>query len=92
MEAQELAIVHGSERFSNADACEVAALAERVAAKSVVLDLANADEATTSAFARLVLLRRNLLKVGRDIRLTNLRSKAAGLYEVNRLGGVLPCA
>ena len=90
MQAEEIAIVHGSERFSHSDACRIFAIAGGTRGGTVVIDLERVDEASTSAFARLVLLRRQLLKVGRDLRLINLRSKAASLFEVNRLAGVLP--
>ena len=89
----QLAIVHGAVQFSHSDACRIAdVVLGQGRARTVVIDLKNAAEATTSAFARLVLLRRLLLKSGRDLRLINLRDRAASLYQVNRLGGVLPCA
>ncbi len=56
----------------------------------VIVDLTAAHDATTSAFARLVLLRRHLLHAGRDLRLTGLSDRAARLYEVSRLSSVLP--
>jgi anti-anti-sigma regulatory factor len=59
-------------------------------ARQVVIDLDRVEDATTSAFAELVLLRRSLLAAGGDLRLTNLRDRAAGLFEVNRLEAVLP--
>lgn len=90
--AHQLAIVHGARSFSHTDACRIADLVlGQGRAGTVVIDLKNAAEATTSAFARLVLLRRLLLRTGRDLRLTNLRDRAAGLYHINRLDGVLPC-
>ncbi len=90
---QQVAIVHGAGHFSHSDACRIADLAlVQGRATTVIIDLKNAADTTTSAFARLVLLRRLLLKTGRDLRLTNLRDRAASLYQVNRLGGVLPCA
>jgi hypothetical protein len=58
--------------------------------RRVVIDLHRAEEATTSAFARLVLLRRLLLRNGRDLQLLNLRHSARALYEINRLSLVLP--
>jgi hypothetical protein len=61
-------------------------------AQQIVIDLGRAEDATTSAFAQMVLLRRWLLRSGRDLRLINLHSRAAGLFEVNRLQGVLPLA
>lgn len=89
----QLAIVHGAGHFSHSDACRIADLVlGQGRAATVVIDLKNAVEATTSAFARLVLVRRLLLKTGRDLRLTNLRDRAASLYQVNRLARVLPCA
>jgi hypothetical protein len=57
----------------------------------VVIDLRRAVDATTSAFAQLVLLRRELLRSGRDLRLDGLHARAAHVYHVNRLDHVLPC-
>jgi ABC-type transporter Mla MlaB component len=62
------------------------------AARKIIIDLSRAQQASTSAFARLVLLRRALLKAGRDLRLINLRAQALALYQVNRLADVLPSA
>lgn len=59
-------------------------------ARTIVLDLREAEDATTAAFARLVLLRRDLLKRGRDLRLSGLRHRAAGVWRISRLGSVLP--
>ena len=56
----------------------------------VFIDMSLVDEATTSAFARLVLLRKALLRTGRDLRLTGLRDRAARLYEIAQLQRVLP--
>jgi len=36
------------------------------------------------------LLRKSLLKVGRDLRLTNLHDQTASLYEIIRMREVLP--
>jgi anti-anti-sigma regulatory factor len=89
---QQLALVPVSKSLSHSDACRIAdlALVQR-RARTVILDLKNVVDATTSAFARLVLLRRLLLQSGRDLRLVNLRDRAASVYQVNRLAGVLPC-
>ena len=59
-------------------------------ARKIVVDLGNADDAETSAFAELILLRRSLLRSGRVLVLTGLRDRAAGVYQVNRLTDVLP--
>lgn len=76
--------------FSHADACRVAIQAIDGKANSILIDLACAEDATTSAFAQLVILRRTLLSLGRDLCLTGLRDRTAGIFEVNRLAGVLP--
>ncbi|MDB5293237.1 MAG: hypothetical protein JWL69_4478 [Phycisphaerales bacterium] len=84
-------IVPLGRRFSHEEACLVSKMALRQSnARTVVIDLKYATEATTSAFARLVLLRRILRAAGRDLRLVNLRARAAKLYEVNKLDEVLP--
>ena len=90
---QQVAIVPASRSLSHGEACRIADLVlGQGRARTVVIDLKNAVEATTSAFARLVLLRRLLLRSGRDLRLINLRDRTASLYQINRLAGVLPSA
>jgi anti-anti-sigma regulatory factor len=76
--------------FSHAEACRIAHQAMNGVANTVLIDLACAEDATTSAFAQLVILRRTLLSLGRDLCLTGLRARTAGVFEVNRLAGVLP--
>src|SRR3954447_18526762 len=56
----------------------------------VGIDFRHAADATTAAFAALVLLRRKLLAQGRDLRLEGLAGRAYQLYCVNRLESVLP--
>jgi hypothetical protein len=91
--SHQLALVPSARSLSHSDACRIAQLALRERrALTVIVDLKNVVDATTSAFARLVLLRRRLLKAGRDLRLINLHDRTASVYHVNRLGGVLPTA
>ncbi len=78
--------------FSHAEACRLFALAVAQAAKQVLIDLQLVEDATTSAFAQMILLRRSLLRTGRDLCLTGLHDRTAGVFEVNRLGAVLPTA
>jgi ABC-type transporter Mla MlaB component len=59
-------------------------------AKTVVLDLQRTEDADTAAFARLVVLRRNLLKDGRDLRLRGLKQRAKSLWTISKLASVLP--
>ena len=81
----------GDDCFSFEHACRLASQAlGHSGDRTVVIDLGGAADATTAAFARLVELRRTLLRAGRDLLLTGLRGRAAHVYEVNRLGGVLP--
>ncbi|HZL36093.1 MAG TPA: STAS domain-containing protein [Tepidisphaeraceae bacterium] len=86
-----LSIVPESRRFSHDEALRVSKVALRQrGARTVVIDLKHATDATTSAFARLVLLRRRLRANGRDLRLVNLHDRTESLYELNRLSRVLP--
>lgn len=78
--------------FSHEEACRVVDEALMREAVRVVIDLGKVEDATTSAFAQLVVLRRRLLALGRDLCLTGLKDRAAGLFQVNRLEAVLPTA
>lgn len=91
MHASRVQITPSNGRFSHEDARRAHQLAVRnYDAPLVVIDLTRADDATTSAFAQLVVLRRHLLRCGRDLRLHGLHDRVAHLYQINRLGGVLP--
>lgn len=91
MNSREIAITLQTDRFSHQDACRIYQVALKASgARTIVINLSQATDATTSAFARLILLRRALLKCGSDLRLAGLRGRAALLYEINRLADVLP--
>ena len=84
-------VIPKQERLSHDEACGIARqVLSDARPRTVVIDLRNAREITTAAFARLVLLRRRLRAQGRDLHLSNLRGKAASLYQINRLDAVLP--
>ena len=84
-------LVWEAAQFNHAQAVRVRRqVMEHDNAHRVVLDLSRAQDAETSAFAELILLRRALLRAGCDLRLTGLHDRAAGVYEVNRLMDVLP--
>jgi ABC-type transporter Mla MlaB component len=84
-------LIHEHRLFAHEDADRVSHWVIRDnQARRVVIDLKRAEEATTSAFARLVLLRRSLLRDGRDLQLVNLRQNAKALYDISRLRAVLP--
>jgi len=59
--------------------------------ETVLLDLGQTTETTTAAFARLIVLRRKLRMAGCDLRLLHLHGSARQVYEVNRMGDLLPC-
>ena len=95
MVCQATSLSSGSRCFAHRDAYKLFTETLRgvlasVAGGTVILDLSGVDEVTTSAFARLVLLRRELRRQGRDLKLVGLRSRAEKLYEINRLNHVLP--
>jgi anti-anti-sigma regulatory factor len=56
----------------------------------IVVDLRKVEDITTAALAKLVLLRRELLRDGRDLRLKGLHSRAASVWRISKLSSVLP--
>lgn len=91
MVASQSTILPAGAVLSHEEALRLADLATRAPGNQViVLDLSRCKQASTSAFARLVLLRRELLNRGRDLRLAGLRDQPARLFEVHRLNGALP--
>ena len=91
MVANQIAVIPASGHFTHDAAARIARTAQRNHhAHTIVIDLSRASEADTAAFAQLVLLRRSLLREGRDLRLAGLRDRAQKLYEINRLHDVLP--
>ncbi len=86
-----LAIKHGAQRLRAADAIHIAEQAWRFARpRMVLLDLRRTTDATTAALARLILLRRRLLKAGRDLRIRGLTGRADALYRIARMERLLP--
>jgi MFS superfamily sulfate permease-like transporter len=85
-----VSIVHPEGSFAYGDARRIFDVAVRAESPTVVVDLKHAEDATTSAFAQLILLRRALLREGRDLRLDGLRDRTATVYQINRLDLVLP--
>lgn len=77
--------------FSHHDAETVARrIIVEGAQRRIVIDLCEVFEATTGAFARLILLRRQLRRSGGDLCLRGLHDRVRGLYEISRLHRVLP--
>ena len=91
MQCQEFAIAPDVSLLAHRDAYRLSKHVLRMGrARTIIIDFSTVEDVTTSAFARLVLLRRELRRRGRDLRLTGLRARAARQYELNRLDAVLP--
>lgn len=91
MRVPEKAITPKNRFLTHGEACGIVNAAMRLRRdETVVIDMSEVDETTTSAFARLVLLRRQLRREGRDLRLSGMRDRTETLYEINRLDAVLP--
>ena len=84
------AIFAAAEHLTHQEACRLAKLAKASDSAMVALDLNKVRDASMPGFARLVLLRRELLRLGRDLRIRGLQHQPAHLFEVHRLSGVLP--
>ena len=79
-------------RLSYHDLDQLASIIHEVRPEQViVVDLSGAEEATTAALARLVVMRGRLKRTGGDLRLAHLHGRAKCLYEINRLSALLPC-
>ena len=89
--AEHLKVSHRGPCLSYAEALQIAERLPRDRpARMVLIDLERTTEATTAGLARLILLRRELIKAGRDLRIVGLRSRANALYEICRMGKLLP--
>lgn len=81
----------GARYFSYRDACRMAQEAEQATGPGpICLCLENASDTSTAALARLVSLRRKLLRAGRDICIRGLRGRADARYQVCRMSALLP--
>jgi len=78
-------------RLTYQDVCALARrILDRPRCELFVLDLEQTTDTSTAALARLVGLRRDLLAGGRDLRILGLHGRANDLYELSRLGRILP--
>ena len=85
-----ITIRHEGKYLSYEDACQLARKAVRLGSALVCIDLQRAIDAATAALARLIALRRDLLKAGRDLRILGLGRRAGAVYEVHRMASLLP--
>lgn len=58
--------------------------------QTVVIDLKATSETSTAALAKLVRLRGQLLHNGRDLFVYGLKGRAKSMYEIYRMGKLLP--
>ncbi len=86
-----LTITYRGWEFLYDDACKIAERAQTtIGNKITCIRLEGVTDTTTAALARLILLRLNLLKSGRDLQIVGLCKRAQALYEVDKLEGALP--
>jgi anti-anti-sigma regulatory factor len=90
MVTPESIVIRPAVKLCHDEASRLAALVSRTKAKTIILDMTGVTEATTPGLARLVLIRRSLLRSKRDFRLAGLNGQPARLLEVHRLQEILP--
>ena len=81
----------GRRYLSYHDAVAVASRAmEGAGAGTVLLDLQDTVETTTATLARLIVLRQELRRSGRDLLIAGLTGRAESLYQICRISRALP--
>jgi anti-anti-sigma regulatory factor len=90
MVTPESIVIRPAGRLNHDEAARLAKLAAASKARTVIIDMTRVTEATTPGLARLVLARRDLLQLKRDVRIAGLNGQPARLLEVHRLQDVLP--
>jgi anti-anti-sigma regulatory factor len=81
---------HERDLLSYADVCRLAADMERQHGTVLVVRCVGTAATSTAALARLCLLRRKLLREGRELFIDGLQGRARSLYEICRLQRLLP--
>jgi len=72
------------------EACRIAGTMNSQRPGTLLLNLEGVSDVTTPALARLIALRRDILRASGDLRIAQLSGRARNVYEVNRLSSVLP--
>ena len=89
--AEQVTITCDCDCLSYREACEIAARAAATRSREPVrIQLGRVVETTTAALARLIALRQELLRTGRDLRITGLRGRAEHLYQISNMASLLP--
>lgn len=77
-------------RLDYGDACMLARSIAAGSSRVVHIHLEQTSETSTAALARLIVLRQRMLASGRDLDIVGLSGRAEALYEISRLGRLLP--
>jgi len=87
---EQVTITCDCDRLSYGEACEIAARAAARGRGPVRVELERVVETTTAALARLIALRQELLRSGRDLRIAGLSGRAEHLYQISNMAALLP--
>jgi len=92
MVASEIVMTYEADHFTYDDACDLSRKVLSVSRNGqIALEMGHVRDATVAALARLVVLRRDLRRAGRDLRLSGLEGRAEAFYQIYRLERFLPC-
>ena len=76
--------------FDYDNACAISRQVERFSAQNHVIRLEGVEAVSLAALARLIVLRRIVVRWGGELSVSGLSENAKGLYEIYGLGHVLP--
>jgi ABC-type transporter Mla MlaB component len=87
-----MTIRHEASSLSYRDVVRIASQIRRCGESSgtVIVDLTNTSETSTAALAKLILVRRYLMRSGRDLCVSGLAGQPGAMYRVYRLTNLLP--
>ena len=85
-----LTVRYEGESFTYDDACRLAARLAASGCRPVAIRFEGTTRTSTAALARLIVLRRRLLRMGQDLRIAGLRGQADGVYQIGRMSQILP--
>jgi hypothetical protein len=87
-----MTIRHEASSLSYRDVVRIASHIRRCGESSamVIVDLRNTSKTSTAALAKLILVRRCLMKSGRDLCVSGLSGRPGAMYRTYRLTNLLP--
>ena len=78
-------------KLNHAEACKVAkSVLESPRSTNVIIDLSGTNDITTAAFAKFVLLQKQLSAIECNLILSGLSGRVAAMYRVCKLERILP--